>query len=400
MASTPPQLPRVHLRRDRLASLERRHPWLFSGAVHHLEGDPAPGDLVAVVGSRGETLGFGHFATGSIAVRMLSFSEAAPDRAFWRRRLGDALALRHSLGLLGDPSTRAFRWVHGEGDGLPGLIVDVYANTAVMHAHDLGMHLRRAELAELLAELLPERIRAIYYRRKDPDAARGGDEGEYLLRLEDPADRVLEGGLTLTVDFVGGQKTGLFLDQREHRRLVGEHARGRRVLNLFCYNGGFSLAALAGGAARVASVDASEPAMRGLEGSLALRPTEERERHTSFTRDVFQFLESDASRGFDLWVVDPPAFAKNHKARHRGIQAYRTLNRMALERVEAGGLVFTFSCSQAVDRESFEGAVTAAAIDLGREVQILRRLGQPADHPVSIFHPEGEYLKGLMLAVR
>lgn len=393
-----PELARVHLRRDRLASIQRRHPWIFSGGIRHTEGDPKPGELVQVLGPKGEVLGFGHYASGSIAVRMLHFGEAPPSRAFWRARLEGALRLRRRLGLLDDPSTQAFRWVHGEGDGLPGLIVDVYANTLVMHAHDLGMHLRRAELAELLVELLPDRIRAVYYRRKDPEADKKTDLGEYLLQLEAPASFVLERGLELGVDFVGGQKTGLFLDQREHRAMVGRAASGRRVLNLFCYNGGFSLAALAGGAERVVSVDASEPAMRSLEENL-VRLGPARERHTAFTRDVFQFLESDEARGFDLWVVDPPAFAKNHKARHRGIQAYRTLNRLALERVEPGGLLFTFSCSQAVDRPSFEGAVTAAAIDVGREVRILDRLAQPADHPVSIYHPEGEYLKGLLLQV-
>lgn len=400
MAEAPAELPRVHVRRDRLAAFGRRHPWLFSGALHHSDGDPQPGDLVAVLGPREEVLGYGHFAAGSIAVRMLSFGAEVPDPAFWRRRLEAALELRRRLGLVDDPGTEAFRWVHGEGDGLPGLIVDLYGNTAVMHAHDLGMHRRREALAVLLYELLPARLRAIHYRRKDPDADKRGDTGVYLLELEPPSTRVLEGGLSLGVDFIAGQKTGLFLDQREHRALVREHARGRRVLNLFAYNGGFSLAALAGGAAQVVSVDASEPAMRGLEENLELRPPEERERHRAFTRDVFQFLESEDAAGFDLWVVDPPAFAKNHKARHRGIQAYRSLNRLAFQRVEPGGLVFTFSCSQAVDRASFEGAVTAAAIDVGREVQVLRRLGQPADHPVSLFHPEGEYLKGLLLHVR
>jgi 23S rRNA (cytosine1962-C5)-methyltransferase len=327
---------------------------------------------------------------------MLSFEREEPDRAWWKQRLDEALQLRRRLGLVDDPKAEAFRWVHGEGDGLPGLIIDVYGNTAVMHAHDFGMFLRRAELAELLMELLPGRLEVVYGRRKDPDADKRADQGEYLIEKGTPTDRIKESGIDQHVDWIHGQKTGLFLDQREHRAMVGAQARGRHVLNLFCYNGGFSLSALAGGAERVVSVDASEPAMKSLEKNLELLP-EGRERHRSLTKDVFQFLESDEAKGFDLWVVDPPAFAKNHKARHRGIQAYRSLNRLAFQKIERGGFVFTFSCSQAVDRAAFEGAVTAAAIDVGRSVRILARLGQPADHPVSIFHPEGEYLKGLWL---
>jgi 23S rRNA (cytosine1962-C5)-methyltransferase len=388
----------LQLRRDRLSSLGRRHPWVFSGAIQEVEGSPEPGDLVKLIGPKAEVLGFGHYAKGSIAVRMLSFGTGTPDRAWWRATLENALRLRARLGLVDDPETGAFRWIHGEGDGLPGLIIDVYGNTAVMHAHDFGMHRRRHDLAEIIGELLPDRIQAIHHRRKDPDADKKSDLGEYLLKRSAPNASVFEHGIALSVDWVHGQKTGLFLDQREHRAMVGSHARGRRVLNLFCYNGGFSLTALAGGAELVASVDASEPAMTSLEQNLSMMGAG-RERHQSHTRDVFQFLESDASRGFDLWIVDPPAFAKTHKARHRGIQAYRKLNRMALERIEPGGLLFTFSCSQAVDRASFEGAVTAAAIDVGRGVRILGRLSQPADHPVSLFHPEGEYLKGLLLEV-
>lgn len=389
----------VVLKRGKEESLQRFHPWVFSGAIHHIEGQPAEGDLVDVVSADGTFLAKGHVQIGSIAVRVLTFrADEAIDDAFWRRRLSVAYDVRRSIGLAGRPDTNSFRLVHGEGDGLPGLVVDIYDRTAVVQAHSVGMHVCRMAIAEALADVLRGVIDNIYYKSEAtlPYKANLQSEDGYL--LGGPTDDIaLENGLKFHVDWLGGQKTGFFVDQRENRALLERYAAGRRVLNMFCYTGGFSFYAMRGGAELVHSVDSSARAIDITRSNVELNfPGDAR--HEAYVEDAFKFLDQMGDR-YDLIILDPPAFAKHRDALHNALQGYRKLNAKAFQKIRPGGILFTFSCSQAVNKDQFRTAVFTAAAQSGRNVRILHQLHQPADHPISIYHPEGEYLKGLVLYV-
>ena len=399
------------MQRGKDASVRRFHPWIFSGAVDRIiaPAEPADGDVVAVVDHRATPLGLAHFQPhGSIVGRMFHFGapEGPVDAAFWVGKFRTAWERRRALGLVDNPRTTAFRLIHAEGDGLPGLIVDYYAGTAVLQAHSMGMYRARHALAQALADALgPRYLTGVYDKSADTlgAAADAAAPNAYLVG-EAPADPVvLENGHRFRIDWLTGQKTGFFLDQRDSRALVGHYARGRRVLNTFCYTGGFSVYALAGGASAVDSVDASKTAMALTDINVALNFPDATVagRHRSFVADAFDFLrgpEADTDP-YDLVILDPPAFAKSRAARQRAEAGYRRLNAEALRGIKPGGLLFTFSCSQVVDRELFTSTVRAAALDVGRPVRLLHYLGQPPDHAPSFFHPEGEYLKGLVLEV-
>ena len=395
-------LPELRLRKGKEESLDRFHPWVFSGALTHMPSEADgidEGDLVRVVASDGRTIGTGHFQIGSIAVRMLSFdADEAIDAAFYRRRLEQALALRHSIGL---PSQRtdAYRLVHGEGDFLPGLVVDVYGPTAVVQAHSPGMHYARQTIAEALTALPDAGIKNVYYKSETtlPFKARLDPRNDYIVGAY-AGDTARENGLLFHVDWLKGQKTGFFVDQRDNRELLRSLSHGRRVLNMFCYTGGFSVYALSGGAKEVVSVDSSAKAISLTDANVALN-FPERVPHRSYADDAFKFLDTMEKGVYDLILLDPPAFAKHRSALHNALQGYRRLNARAFEKIAPGGILFTFSCSQAVSKEQFRLAVFSAAAASRRRVRILHQLTQPADHPINIYHPEGEYLKGLVLYV-
>ena len=398
---------RIILKKGRDESLRRFHPWVFSGAVARLEGDePAEGDVVSVYSAAGECLGCGHYQVGSITVRMLAFGAAALLPDFWEDRLQAALEARKAFGLHGSAATNCYRLVHGEGDGLPGLIIDHYAGVCVVQAHSAGMFRSRERIAAALQKVYGGGLLAVYDKSAATAPFKAGLElaDGYLWRapaLESGAaampEFVLENGHKFLVDWENGQKTGFFLDQRENRALVERYARGRRVLNLFCYTGGFSVYALSGGALGVESVDSSARAIGMTDRNVALFAPDAP--HTSHCCDALDFLHAAPEGQYDLMIVDPPAFAKHRGAVPNALRAYRRLNADAIAKVAPGGFVFTFSCSQAVDRQAFTLAVFSAAAETGRRVRILARLGQPADHAVNIYHPEGEYLKGLLLYV-
>ena len=385
-------------------SLRRRHPWVFSGAIARVQGEPAEGEAVRVETQSGELLGVGHYSGGgSIAVRMLDFGPAAelPTPAFWVEKLANAYQLRQRLGLAtpGTSDTNTYRLVHAEGDGLPGLIIDVYDDVAVVQAHSVGMYRARPELADALQVVFGDKLRAIYDKSAETVPGQTGSEGQngYLFGSSSGHEHlVTENGHQFAVDWETGQKTGFFIDQRDNRALLARYAPGRRVLNTFCYSGGFSVYALAAGAELVHSVDSSKKAIALTERNAKL--SGHAAQHAAYPDDVLAFLKSHPA-AYDLLVLDPPAFAKHMGARHAALMGYKRLNAAGIAHLAPGGLLFTFSCSQVVSPELFEGAVLAAAIEAGRPARILHRLTQPADHPVSLFHPEGAYLKGLVLAV-
>lgn len=388
----------VHLKKGKEYSLKRFHPWIFSGAIHLINNNPTDGMWVKVIGHEGETLGYGHYQKGSISIRMLSFGEAAPEENFWTQRLEVAWTQRRHLGLLSQ-TTNAFRLVHGEGDGLPGLIVDYYNGVAVMQAHSAGMHLDRQTISLALQEVFKEDLKAVYYQNQGTPASGPKDDvrGEYLFQKGGTPLIIQEHGHKFYVDWETGQKTGFFLDQRENRYELSKLSKGRTVLNTFCYSGGFTVYALAGGAALVHSVDSSARAIDLTEKNIALNGFDA-VNHSCYTMDTFQFLK-DSQNKYDLIILDPPAFAKHRDARHQAVKGYQRLNAEAMRVIKPGGLIFTFSCSQVVDRQLFYDTIVSAAIQSGRQVKVLQHLGQPADHPVSLYHPEGEYLKGLVLYV-
>ncbi len=400
-------LPQLVLQRGKDASIRRFHPWIFSGAIDHIvaPAEPADGDVVGIIDHKGAPLGLAHFQPhGSIVGRVFHFGPetAAPDTAFWVGKFRAAWERRRQLGLVDNPKTTAFRLIHAEGDGLPGLIVDYYAGTAVLQAHSMGMYRSRQVLAQALADALgPRYLTAVYDKSADTlgNAADPAAPNAYLVGSPPTDPVVLENGHQFRIDWLTGQKTGFFLDQRDSRALVGHYAAGRRVLNTFCYTGGFSVYALAGGATTVDSVDASKGAVALTDINVALNGGADR--HQSYAADVFEFFRRPevAANPYDLVILDPPAFAKSRAARQRAEAGYRRLNAEALRYIKPGGLLFTFSCSQVVDRELFTSTVRAAALDVGRPVRLLHYLGQPADHAPSFYHPEGEYLKGLVLAV-
>ena len=389
---------KVFLKPKKEESLLRFHPWVFSGAIQSFEGQPEEGDLVEVYGANNRFLGIGHFQIGSIAVRILSFQQQEIDQAFWENRIRVAYELRKTLQLTASAHNNTYRLVHGEGDNLPGLVIDMYAHTAVMQAHSVGMHRTRHQIAEALKQILGDTLQNIYYKSEAtlPYKANLGSEDGYLLG-GDVEDIALENGLRFCVDWQKGQKTGFFVDQRENRSLLEHYAKDRAVLNMFCYTGGFSFYAMRGGAKVVHSVDSSAKAIALTNKNVSLNFPDD-PRHQAFAEDAFKYLEQMGSN-YDLIILDPPAFAKHKDVLRNALQGYRKLNAIAFEKIKPGGILFTFSCSQVVNKEHFRLAVFSAAAQSGRSVRILHQLTQPADHPVNIYHPEGEYLKGLVLYV-
>ena len=393
--------PRITLKKGREESLLRFHPWIFSGAIARTDGDFEEGDVVDVYSSNDEFLGSGHYQTGSISVRMLSFTPRSIDEKFWFQSLQEAYKLRQTLNLTDNPKTTAYRLVHGECDFLPGLIIDIYDNTAVMQAHSVGMFKARYHIAAALQKLYGQRLMAIYDKSASTAPFKAGLDLQdgYLFRQENaaPNNRITENGRQFIIDLEKGQKTGFFLDQRDNRTLVEKYAKNRNALNLFCYTGGFSVAALAGGAASAHSVDSSQRAIELANQNVSLNAPEAS--HASYTADAFDFLRNSRLYTYDLIILDPPAFAKHTGALRNALQAYKRLNAAAFEKIISGGIVVTFSCSQVVNRIDFRNAVFSAAAIARRKVRILHQLTQPADHPVNIFFPEGEYLKGLVVHV-
>lgn len=396
---------KVFLKRGRDESLRRFHPWVFSGAVAQVQGTPAEGDIVAVHSAEGQFLAAGHWQVGSIAVRILSFDADPTALDFWEISIRRALAVRQAVGLASDcPETNCFRLVHGEGDGLPGLILDWYDGVCVMQAHSVGMFRARLQICAALRAVFGDTLKAVYDKSSGTAPFKAGLElvDGYLWRAEGftaAETVVLENGCRFLVNWEEGQKTGFFLDQRDNRALVGKYAAGRRVLNLFCYTGGFSIYALSAGAAQVDSVDSSARAMSLVGRNIALNAVPGGPSVTNYCEDAIEFLRKVPEGAYDLIIVDPPAFAKHRGALKNALRAYQRLNAAAIAKVAPGGLVFTFSCSQVVDKIAFANTVFSAAAQTGRSVRILDRLCQGADHPVSIYHPEGEYLKGLLLYV-
>ncbi len=390
---------KVYLKPGKEESLKRFHPWVFSGAIAKVEGEPEEGEVVDVYTSKKEFVACGHFQIGSIAVRVLTFRQEVIDRDFWKRRLEVAKDLRRALEVLGNPNNNTYRLVHGEGDNLPGLIIDVYDHTAVMQAHSAGMHVYRMEIADALSEVMGDVIQHIYYKsettlpfKADLLATENG-----FIKGGSPENIAMENGLKFHVDWLKGQKTGFFVDQRENRSLLERYAKGRNVLNMFCYTGGFSFYAMRGGANLVHSVDSSAKAIDLTNENVELNfPGDPR--HQAFAEDAFKFLDRMGDQ-YDLIILDPPAFAKHRDALRNALRGYTKLNAKAFEKIRPGGILFTFSCSQVVSKENFRNAVFTAAAQSGRSVRILHQLTQPGDHPVNIYHPEGEYLKGLVLYV-
>ena len=404
----------VYLKPHKEESLRRFHPWVFSGAIArivldaaHKSSAPEEGELVCVRSSADEILGVGHWQIGSIAVRILAFGVEELPADFWRERIRAAYQMRETLGLI-RPDNNTFRLVHGEGDFLPGLIVDVYADTAVVQAHSVGMHICRMEIAKAVVAEVPQ-VKHVYYKSDDTlpfKASVEGDKVGYLLRTDNQeliAEQAFwstENGLQFRIDWLRGQKTGFFIDQRENRALVERYAEGKEVLNMFCYTGGFSLYALRGGAKSVDSVDISQKAIDLVQANVQ-HNFPQANNHTAVTADAFEYLTAQKAqnRTFDLIILDPPAFAKHRDAVKNALRGYQRINAKAIEMIRPGGILFTFSCSQAVDKEAFRLAVFSAAAQVGRKVRILHQLHQPQDHPINIYHPEGEYLKGLVLYV-
>ena len=390
---------KIILKRGKEESLKRFHPWVFSGAIARIEGEPEEGEVVEVLTQQGEFIAKGHWQIGSIAVRVLSFSEEESiDGAFWHRRLATAYAMRQQIGIAGRVDNNTYRLVHGEGDNLPGLVIDIYGRTAVMQAHSAGMHLVRMEIAAALNEVMAGAIDNIYYKSETTLPFKADLYPENGFLQGGSADNVAtEYGLNFHIDWLKGQKTGFFVDQRENRALLERYAKGRSVLNMFCYTGGFSVYAMRGGAKLVHSVDSAAKAIDLTNKNIALNFHDD-ERHAAYAEDAFKYLDRMGDQ-YDLIILDPPAFAKHRDALRNALQGYRKLNVKAFEKIKPGGILFTFSCSQAVSKENFRTAVFTAAAMTGRSVRILHQLTQPADHPVNIYHPEGEYLKGLVLYV-
>ena len=389
---------KIYLKKGKEESLKRFHPWVFSGAIQHLPEDVDEGEVVRVMTAGGEFIAVGHYQIGSIAVRVLSFDDVEIDDAFWYGKLQSAFSMRRSIGIVDNPSNNTYRLVHGEGDNIPGLIIDVYGPTAVMQAHSVGIHLERKRIAEQLVEVMGERVKNVYYKSETtlPFKADLGQEDGFIIGGSN--DNVaVENGLKFHVDWLKGQKTGFFVDQRDNRSLLEHFSAGKRVLNMFCYTGGFSFYAMRGGATLVHSVDSSAKAIELTTKNVELNFPGDK-RHEAFCEDAFKYLDK-AGGDYDLVILDPPAFAKHRGALHNALKGYTRLNMKAFEKIRPGGILFTFSCSQVVTKDNFRNAVFTAAALAHRNVRILHQLHQPADHPINIFHPEGEYLKGLVLYV-
>ena len=399
----------IELKKGKEESLKRFHPWVFSGAVAHIDEGIEEGETVRVITSQKQFIAVGHYQIGSISVRVLSFKDIAIDHNFWTERISSSLAMRQKIGIADNPNNNTYRLIHGEGDGLPGLIIDCYDDTAVIQAHSVGIHLCRKEIAKALVEVMGKRISNIYYKSETtlPYKAKLGEESyeaaaanglkNGFLYGGSEKNTAIENGLTFHVDWLHGQKTGFFIDQRENRTLLEQYSKDKSVLNMFCYTGGFSVYAMRGGAKQVHSVDSSAKAIDLTKANISLNfPGDER--HQAFCDDAFKFLEKEGNK-YDLIILDPPAFAKHRAALRNALKGYTRLNVKAFEHIKKGGILFTFSCSQVVTKDNFRNAVFTAAAQAKRTVRILHQLHQPADHPINIYHPEGEYLKGLVLYV-
>ena len=389
--------PQIILKKGKEESLKRFHPWVFSGAIQAIEEGIEEGDTVCLVNRNGDFIAVGHYQEGSIAVRVLTFEDREIDDDFWHSRISSALKMRQSIGIADSPSNNTYRLVHGEGDNLPGLIIDVYGDTAVMQAHSIGMHKVRKEIAKALVDVMESRISNVYYKSETTLLFMDATDMNGFIYGGSDNNVALENGLKFRVDWLKGQKTGFFVDQRENRSLLEKYAAGKRVLNMFCYTGGFSFYAMRGGAQLVHSVDSSAKAIDLTRENVSLNfPGDQR--HEAFCEDAFKYLEK-AGDNYNLIILDPPAFAKHRGALHNALKGYTRLNQKAFEKIERGGILFTFSCSQVVTKDHFRNAVFTAAALAKRNVRILHQLHQPADHPINIYHPEGEYLKGLVLYV-
>lgn len=391
-------LKQIYLKKGKEESLLRFHPWVFSGAIQRADEGLEEGDIVRVLTAKGDFIAVGHYQIGSIAVRVLSFEDEEIDRAFWHKRLETALRMRIAIGIADNRMNNTYRLVHGEGDRLPGLVIDVYGQTAVMQAHSVGMHVCRKAIAEELMEVMDGRVANVFYKSETtlPFKAELGQENGFICGGSKD-DVAMENGLKFHVDWLKGQKTGFFVDQRENRSLLERYAQGKRVLNMFCYTGGFSFYAMRGNAELVHSVDSSAKAVELTKANVELNfPGDPR--HTAYCEDAFKYLDS-ADSSYNLIILDPPAFAKHRAALRNALKGYTRLNAKALEKIQPGGILFTFSCSQVVTKDDFRNAVFTAATWAKRNVRILHQLHQPADHPINIYHPEGEYLKGLVLYV-
>lgn len=393
------QYKQVYLKKNKEESLSRFHPWVFSGAIDHMDDGIEEGDVVKVITAQGDFIALGHYQIGSIAVRVLSFQDIVIDGRYWQGRLGSALKVRQAIGVADNPANDTYRLVHGEGDHLPGLVIDCYGDTAVMQAHSVGMHRDRMAVKDALLTVMGSRLRHVYYKSETtlPFKADLGQENGFIFGGDGAGDIAMENGLRFHIDWLKGQKTGFFVDQRDNRSLLERYAKGKSVLNMFCYTGGFSVYALRGQATLVHSVDSSAKAIELTKDNVALNfPGDNR--HEAFCDDAFRYLDNHDQQ-YDLIVLDPPAFAKHRSALRNALKGYTRLNVKGLQRIKPGGILFTFSCSQVVTKDQFRAAVFTAAAQAKRRVRILHQLHQPADHPINIYHPEGEYLKGLVLYV-
>lgn len=388
----------IYLKKGKEESLNRFHPWIFSGAIHHMDDNIEEGEFVNIFTASNEFIAVGHYQIGSIAIRVLTFSKVEISYDFWCDRLSSALKMRQNVGIADNNVNNTYRLVHGEGDYLPGLVIDCYGETAVMQAHSVGMHVCREEICRALIKVMGERIKHVYYKSETtlPFKAELGQENGFIYGGTDN-DIAIENGLKFHVDWLRGQKTGFFVDQRENRNLLEHYAKGKSVLNMFCYTGGFSVYAMRGQAKLVHSVDSSAKAVELTNRNIALNFPDDL-RHEAFCEDAFKYLDNNDNK-YDLIILDPPAFAKHRAALRNALKGYTRLNVKGLQRIKHGGILFTFSCSQVVSKEHFRNAVFTAAAQAGRKVRILHQLHQPADHPINIYHPEGEYLKGLVLYV-
>ena len=388
----------VILKRGKEESLQRFHPWIFSGAIQRIDGKPEEGDVVTVYTNDHRFIARGHVQVGSIAVRVLTFNDETIDQAFWNKRIATAYDLRERTGISSREDNNTYRLVHGEGDNLPGLIIDIYGDTAVMQAHSVGMHVSRMQIADAVKEVLGDKIKNIYYKSDTtlPYKADINKDNGYIMG-GNASNISTEYGLKFHIDWLRGQKTGFFVDQRENRSLLEKYAKDRKLLNMFCYTGGFSIYALRGGAEIVHSVDSSSKAIDLTNANVEINFPGDK-RHTAYAEDAFDFLDR-MGNNYNLIILDPPAFAKHRDSLRNALIGYRRLNAKAIEKIQPGGILFTFSCSQVVSKENFRTAVFTAAAMAKRNVRILHQLTQPADHPVNIYHPEGEYLKGLVLYV-
>jgi 23S rRNA (cytosine1962-C5)-methyltransferase len=388
---------KITLKSGKEQSILRYHPWIFSGAIKKIEGKPTEGDLVAVYSEKDEFLAIGHYQIGSITVRIISFEQVEINDDFWRNKISKAYQMRKRLGLAENPQTNVYRLVHGEGDGMPGLIVDVYDNTAIIQAHSIGMYHIRNQIAQVIKEIYGDRLIAIYDKSEGtlPHKANVGAKNEFILG-SNPSGEVVEYGNKFFVNWVEGQKTGFFIDQRENRKLIEFYSKDKSVLNMFCYTGGFSVYALRGSAKMVHSVDSSEKAIELTNQNVSLNFSSSN--HTAYEADAFEFL-NNIDNQYDLIILDPPAFAKHQGALSNALQGYKRINAKAISKIKPGGILFTFSCSQVINKDQFRQAVFSAATIAKREVSIMHQLSQSPDHPINIYHPEGEYLKGLVLYV-